>query len=119
MEAHAMAAGGLEQAVGALDVGADEGGGVGDGVVVVGLGGEMDDGVGARDEAVDELRIADVAHHELGSGIGEVLAAPRVGERIEHGHAHAGLLALQPMHERRPDEAGTACDQQVHSASPS
>ena len=46
MVAHAVPAAGLDEGVGALDVGAQERARVGDGVVVVGLGGVVDHGVG-------------------------------------------------------------------------
>ena len=60
--ADAVLADGLQQAEGALDVGAQERLRVGDGVVVVALCGIVHDGVVARDDAVQEPRVADVAH---------------------------------------------------------
>ena len=62
---------GLQKSEGALDVGAQERLRVGDGVVVVGLGGVVHDGVVARDDAVQELRVADVAHDELDPALGQ------------------------------------------------
>ncbi len=56
---------GLQQAEGALHVGPQERLRVRDGVVVVALGGVVHDGVVARDDAVQQLRVADVAHDEL------------------------------------------------------
>ena len=56
---------GLQQSEGALDVGAQERLRVGDGVVVVALGGVVHDGVVARDDAVQQICVADVAHDEL------------------------------------------------------
>ena len=53
MKAHAVVPSRLEKREGALDVSAKEGGGIGDGIVVVALGGEMDAGVGFRKEAID------------------------------------------------------------------
>ncbi len=65
MVADAMLADGLQKAEGALHVGAQERLRVGDGVVVVGLGRVVHDGVVARDDAIKQLRVADVAHDEL------------------------------------------------------
>ena len=61
MEAHLVAAHGLQQSEGAHQVGLNEGRGVEEGVVVVRLGGEMHDGVGASDDAIHEVSIRDVA----------------------------------------------------------
>ena len=63
--ADSVFADGLQEAEGALDVGAQEGLRVGDGVVVVALGGVVHDGVVARDDAVQQPGVADVAHDEL------------------------------------------------------
>ena len=65
MVADAVLADGLQQAEGALDVGAQEGLRVGDGVVVVALGRVVDDRVVAGDQPVQQPRVADVAHDEL------------------------------------------------------
>lgn len=53
MVADAVLPHGLQQAEGALDVGAQEGLGVGDGVVVVALGGVVHDGVVARHQLIE------------------------------------------------------------------
>ena len=106
----------LEERVGALDVGAQEGLGVRDGVVVVALRRVVDDGVVAGDELVQERAVADVAHHELDAVLRQardVLRVAGVGELVEHGHAHAGLLAHHVMDEVRPDEAAAAGDDDV------
>ena len=71
---------GLEQHVRALHVGHDERLGPGDRAVDVGLGGEVDDRVAARDRVGDGRRILDRAVHEpdLVDHVVEVLpAAPR------------------------------------------
>ena len=54
MEAHVVLARRLEQAEGAVHVGAHERLRVGDGVVVVGLGGEVHDGVHAGDDLLQQ-----------------------------------------------------------------
>ena len=114
--AHIVFSCGLEERVGALDVGAQERLRVGDGVVVVALRRVVHDGVVPGDDAVEELSVADVPHHELDSVLGQardVLRVARVGELVEHGHAHAGVLAHHVMDEVRPDEATAAGDDDV------
>lgn len=65
--ADSVFADGLQQAEGALHVGAQERLRVGDGVVVVGLGGVVHDRVVARDDAVEQPGVTDIAHDELHS----------------------------------------------------
>ena len=111
--AHTVLAAGLDERVGALHVGAQEGLRFGDGVVVVGLGGVVDHGVGLGHEAVDERGIADVAHDELDAVRGEprdVLAVARVGELVENRHVHAGAVVHDVVHEVASDEAAAARD---------
>lgn len=106
----------LEERVGALDVGAQERLGVRDGVVVVALRRVVHDGVVPGNDAVEKLAVADVPHHELDTVVGQardVLRVARVGELVEHGHAHAGVLAHHVMDEVRPDEAAAAGDDDV------
>ena len=111
--AHAVPAAGLDEGVGALDVGAQERARVGDGVVVVGLGGVVDHGVGLGHEAVDQVGVADVAHDELdavGGQPGDVLGVARVGQLVEHGDVDAGVLAHDVVDEVGADEAAAAGD---------
>ena len=114
--ADAELAGGLQQAEGALDVGAQERLGVGDGVVVVALGRVVNDGVVAGDDALEQLGVADVAHHELHAVGGEprdVLAVAGVGQLVQHGHVHVGVVSHHVAHEVRPDEAAATRDDDV------
>ena len=114
--AHVVPAAGLEQAVGALDVGAQERLRVRDGVVVVGLGGVVDDGVVAGDQPLQEPRVADVAHHELhalGRQARDVLRVAGVGELVEHGHVRARAVVDDVVHEVAADEAAATGDDDV------
>ena len=107
---------GLQQAEGALDVGAKERLGVRDGVVVVGLGRVVHDGVVARDQAVQQAGVADVAHDELdavGRQSRDVLGVARVGELVEHGHVHVRVVVHHVAHEVAADEAAAARDDDV------
>lgn len=114
--ADAVLAHGLQQAEGALDVGAQERLRVGDGVVVVGLGGVVDDGVVARHDLVEQLGVADVAHHELnavGGQAGDVLRVAGVGQLVQDGDVHPGMVVDHVVHEVAADEAAAARDDDV------
>jgi len=114
--ADAVLADGLQQAEGALHVGAEERLGVGDGVVVVGLGGVVHDGVVARDDAVQELRVADVAHDELhavGGQARDVLGVAGVGQLVQDGDVHLGVVVDHVVHEVAADEAAAASDDDI------
>ena len=107
---------GLEQAEGALHVGAQEGLRVGDGVVVVALGGVVHDGVVAGDDLIEELSIADVAHDEFDAGggqLGDVLGVAGVGQLVQDGHVHVGMVVHHVVHEVAADEAAAARDDDV------
>ena len=107
---------GLQKAEGALDVGAQEGLGVGDRIVVVGLGGVVHDGVVARDDAVQQPCVADVAHDELhavGRQPGDVLGVAGVGQLVQDGDVHPGVVVHDVVHEVAADEAAAARDDDV------
>ena len=103
----AVLAHGLQQAERALHVRLEERLRVRDAVVVVRLGRVMHDRVVARHDPVEQLRVADVAVHELDTVLGkarDVLDVARVGQRVEHGHVHLGMIVDHVMHEIRTDE---------------
>ena len=108
VEAHAVGAAGLEQAEGPLHVGAQERLRASNGVVVVALRREVHDRVVARDEAIEQFSVANVAHNELDTARRkslEVLAAAGVGELVEYRHVHARVLVHDIAHEVAADEA--------------
>ena len=114
--ADAVLADGLQQAEGALHVGAQERLGVGDGVVVVALCGVVHDGVVARDDPVQQLGVADVAHDELhavGGQARDVLGVAGVGQLVQDGHVHPGVVVDHVVHEVAADEAAAARDDDV------
>ena len=114
--ADAVFAHGLKQAEGALHVGAKERLGVGDGVVVVALGGVVDDRVVARDDAVQQSGVADVAHDELHAvrgQPGDVLGVAGVGQLVQDGDVHPGVVVDHVVHEVAADEAAAARDDNV------
>ena len=107
---------GLQQAEGALDVGAQERLRVGDGVVVVGLGGVVHDRVVARHQPVQQLRVADVAHDELhavGGQPRDVLGVAGVGQLVQDGDVDARVVVDHVVHEVAADEAAAARDDDV------
>ena len=111
--ADAVFADGLQQAEGALHVGAQEGLRVGDGVVVVALCGVVHDRVVARDDAVEQPGVADVAHDELDAvrwQPGDVLGVAGVGQLVQDGHVHVGVVVDHVVHEVAADEAAAARD---------
>ena len=114
--ADAVLADGLQQAEGALDVGAQERLRVGDGVVVVALGGVVHDGVVAGDQPVQQLGVADVAHDELDPILGQprdVLGVAGVGQLVQDGDVHLGVVVHDVVHEVAADEAAAARDDDV------
>lgn len=107
---------GLQQAEGALDVGAQERLRVGDGVVVVALGGVVDDRVVAGDDPIEQLGVADVAHDELHAVSrqpGDVLGVAGVGQLVQDGDVHVGVVVDHVVHEVAADEAAAARDDDV------
>ena len=58
------------------------------------LGGKVDDGIMPGDNALEQLNVTDITHHEpypvLGK-TGEALGVACIGELVEHCQAHAGM----------------------------
>lgn len=114
--ADAVLADGLQQAEGALDVGAQERLGIGDGVVVVALGGIVHDRVVARHQLIKQRGVADVAHDELhavGGQPGDVLGVAGVGQLVQDGDVDARVVVHDVVHEVAADEAAAARDDDV------
>ena len=116
MVADAVLADGLQQAEGALHVGAQERLRVGDGVVVVALGGVVHDRVVAGDDPIEQLRVADVTDDELDPVLGQprdVLGVARVGQLVQDGDVYLGVVLHHVVHEVAADEAAAARDDDV------
>ena len=114
--ADAVLADGLQQAEGSLDVGAQERLGVRDGVVVVALGGVVHDRVVARDDAVQQPGVADVADDELhavGGQARDVLGVAGVGQLVQDGDVDARVVVHDVVHEVAADEAAAARDDDI------
>ena len=97
----------LEQAERALHVRPQERLRIRDGIVVVGLGRVMHDRVMPRRDFVEQVSVADVAHDQLHTILGQardVLRIARIGELVQHGHMHVRMMIHHVMHEIRPDE---------------
>lgn len=116
MVADAVLADGLQQAEGALHVGAQERLRVGDGVVVVALCGVVHDRVVARHQPVQQLGVADVAHDELDPILGQardVLGVAGVGQLVQDGDVDARVVVDHVVDEVAADEAAAARDDNV------
>ncbi len=119
--ADARVQGALQQRLRAQDVGQHEVGRALDGPVDVRLGGEVDDHVDAAHLLGHDLRVADVAAHELELARDrcEVGLAARVGELVQHHHfgTREGRVraAHQLPHIVRADEPGPTCHQYAHA----
>ncbi len=67
----------------------------------------MHDRVVARHDPVEQLRVADVAVHELDTILRQtrdILDVARIGQGIQHGHMHVRMVVDHVMHEIRTDE---------------
>jgi len=114
-----VAAHGLEQLVGALHIGLDEGARAVQRAIDVAFGGEVEHGArpALGQQALHQGSVADAAVHELvpriGLQAGEVFEVAGVGEQVE---VDDRLVALgQPVeHEVAADESGTAGDKDGH-----
>ena len=114
--ADAIFADGLQQAEGALHVGAQERLRVGDGVVVVALCGVVHDRVVAGDDPIEQLRVADVTDDELDPVLGQprdVLGVAGVGQLVQDGDMHVRVVVHDVVHEVAADEAAAARDDDV------
>lgn len=114
--ADAVLADGLQQAEGALHVGAQERLRGCDGVVVVALGGVVHDGVVARDDAVQQFGVADIAHDELHAvrgQAGDVLGVAGVGQLVQDGDVDARVVVHDVVDEVAADEAAASSDNNV------
>ena len=116
MVADAVLPHGLQQAEGALHVGAQERLRVGDGVVVVALCGVVHDRVVARHQPIQQFRVADVAHDELhavGGQARDVLGVAGVGQLVQDGDVDARVVVHDVVDEVAADEAAAARDDDV------
>lgn len=85
-------------------------------LVVVALGRVVHDGVVAGDEPIQKPGVADVAHHELhavGGQARDVLAVAGVGQLVQDGDMHVGVVVHDVVHEVGPNEAAAARDDDV------
>lgn len=76
----------------------------------------MFDGVVAGHELIQKHGVADVAHHELhavGEQSRDVLGVAGVGQLVQDGHVHLGVVVHDVVHEVATDEAAAARDDDV------
>jgi len=111
-----VAADGLEQREGTHEVGRDEGGGVAQRVVVVGLRREVDHEVGVRHEGVDDVAIGDVTDDER-DGVAQIrqrIGVACVRELVQHRHRGVRPFGDGLVDEVGTDETGASCDEYTH-----
>ena len=116
MEARPMRTRRLEQRERSFHIRAHERRRIGDRVVVMGFGRKVHACIGLREQTVDQLRVANVAVHEIHAILRyaiQVRAIARIGKRVEHGYMHVRLVFDHPVHEIRADEAGSAGNDDV------
>ena len=116
MEARLVVPCRLQEGEGAHEVGLDEGGGVSQRVVVVGLGREVDDDVGLGHERVDDVGVGDVPDDQRDTVIqvGQRALVPGVGELVQDGDGGARVTHQGLVDEVGADEAGASGDEDVH-----
>ena len=87
-------------------------------VVVVRLGGEVHDQVGARDEGADEARVGDVALHagDLALEGGRRRIAAGVGEGVQDGDLAVGAVRLRLVDEVGAGDADSTGDEDALGA---
>lgn len=80
------------------------------------LGGVVHDRVVARDDAVQQPGVANVAHDELhavGGQPGDVLGVAGVGQLVQDGDVYLGVVLHDVVNEVAADEAAAARDDDV------
>jgi len=82
------------------------------------FGREMDNGIHATDQFVDQIQVGDIAVNEVDVAGHRVQrrTVASVGERVEHGHRHLRPLAHRVVDEIRTDESGSAGHKQSHTS---
>ena len=77
------------------------------------LGGVVHDRVVAWDDAVEQPGVADVAHDELSAARGQardILGVAGVGQLVQDGDVHPGVVVDHVVQEVAADEAAAARD---------
>ena len=80
------------------------------------LGGVVHDRVVARDDAIQQPGVADVADDELHAvrrQPGDVLGVAGVGQLVQDGDVHLGVVVDHVVHEVAADEAAAASDDDI------
>ena len=113
-----MAARGIEQHHGAVDVGVQERLGIVDAAIDVGLGGEVDHRGHVAHDGIDHHAVGDVAAHEavarMRGNVGKVLQIAGIRQGVEVDDVILRMMLQDVADEVRADEAGAAGDQDLH-----
>ena len=111
VETGIVLAAGFQKGEGAYEVRVDEGRGVAQRIIVMGLGGKMNHYIRSGDERFYGGGIGDIPLHEVNIEAGEVGAVSGVGEFIEHRNAGIGARLAHEAHEIGADKTGAASDE--------
>lgn len=116
VEANVMGGAGLRQIHGAQHIGGDEGIGIHQRVVVVALCGEVDDGIEAGNEAIDQLSVTNIAANNLAVRAIQARGVGGIGESVQHRDIHIGPCSQSAENEVGTNKAGTTGDENAQTA---
>ena len=116
MKANIVGGAGLRQIHGAHDIGGDEGVGIHQRVVVMALCGEVDDGIEAGNEAIDQLSVADIAADDLTVRSFQARRVRGIGESVKHRDIHIRPRGQSTENEVGTNKAGTTGDENTHGS---
>ena len=113
---HTATVSGFEENMGSQDVGLSEREGVSEGVIDMGLGSEVHNGIDllGDNDVANEIRRTDVAFDKLVVGVllqlGDVLCAGAIVQAIKVDNIVVGVVLHQSLHDMRTNETGSTGD---------
>ena len=111
-----MGGAGLRQIHGAQHIGGDEWIGIHQRVVVMALCGEVNDGVEAGHEAIDQLRVTNIAANDLTVRTFQARRVRGIGESVKYRDIHIGPCSQSAENEVGTNKAGTTGDENAHGS---
>ena len=106
----------LGQIHGAHDISGDEGIGIHQRIVVMALCGEVDDHVEAGHEAIDQLRVTNIAADDFTVRAIQARRVRGIGESVQHRDIHIGPCSQSAENEVGTNKAGTTGDENAHGS---
>ena len=110
MKANIECTGRLKEHIRALNVRRNKRRWVGDRIVIVRLGSIVNDGIMARNQSLEKIRIANVSHDKLNPIFrqpGNAIEVRSVGKLIQNGDVHIGHVVHDKTDEGRPAKTAT------------